>query len=221
MGRTNRRRQQRASGARQGGAGAGSAPDSTSKPLPGLSRRAKPPWRETLDAWGGLPVLAAVVIVIGGLLFMGVRAWPTAPSDAALMGEDVPITSAAHVASAAELQIEEGVAPAGGPHFAQPLRAGIYGAPVEDGNAIHSLEHGMLWITYRADLISEEELEALNSAAQAHSADVVLSPRPQNEDVATITSWGQRMTIDTPVDEDRVLEFITTNRDRSPEPGIR
>ena len=44
--------------------------------------------------------------------------------------------------------------PAGGPHNPVWLHCGVYTQPVANENAVHSLEHGAVWITYRPTLSS-------------------------------------------------------------------
>ena len=109
---------------------------------------------------------------------------------------------------------------AGGPHAPSPLRHGIYSEPISEPRAIHSLEHGSVWITYQPDLVSSADLERLEDVANDHSLDVILSPRLQNVDPIVLVSWGQRLIMDE-LDTELVDAFIRTNRNRSPEPGIR
>ena len=52
--------------------------------------------------------------------------------------------------------VESDVPPAGGEHFNIWQNCGIYNEPIETGNAIHSMEHGALWITYQTDLAADE-----------------------------------------------------------------
>src|SRR5436190_20321045 len=40
------------------------------------------------------------------------------------------------------------VPPAGGDHAPQWLACGVYDRPVDDGLAVHALEHGAVWITH-------------------------------------------------------------------------
>lgn len=168
----------------------------------------------------GLAVVALLTLAVAGtVLFLQARA--VRPSSSPLLGEEVPITSSRHVETASELEIAGDVPPAGGPHFVRPTSAGIYNSPLNDGNVIHSLEHGMIWVSYRADLISSADLERLVQIAQDHQRDVVLSPRPETRDAAYVVSWGRRMKLSTPIDVALLRQFITTNRDRSPEPGLR
>lgn len=81
MGRNSRRRQQRA-GARRGAGSAGGAPP---PPAP------KPRWRETFEAWGGVPVfgsIAAVVVVVAVLIYLN------RPGSSVSSGDYTPIARA-------------------------------------------------------------------------------------------------------------------------------
>ncbi|TAJ18120.1 MAG: DUF3105 domain-containing protein [Dehalococcoidia bacterium] len=190
---------------------------------PAAARPAAKPvaqWRHTLDQWGGPWVLIVGVVIIA---FIGWLAWnnrPVGVSTGALKGDAVTLGPATHVDTADKLQIPEGFPPAGGPHLVNPLPAGNYNDPVEDGRAIHSLEHGIIWITYKPDQVSEAQLKALKKVQDDYPRDVILSPRPLNKDAVVLTSWGRRQVID-PGDTKVIKEFITANLNRSPEPAVR
>ncbi|HZY44457.1 MAG TPA: DUF3105 domain-containing protein, partial [Anaerolineae bacterium] len=49
-------------------------------------------------------------------------------------------------------QIYQEVPPVGGTHDPAWLNCGIYDQPVRTENAVHSMEHGAVWITYQPDL---------------------------------------------------------------------
>ena len=182
--------------------------------------------RRNIDSMGGLVVLAAIggaiVIVVLVLMNSGGGTSDLDPSTAPLMGIEVPISTSNHITEdqADQMQITPGIPPAGGPHFATPLNPGIYDEPVPDGNAVHSLEHGIVWISYNADLVSEAGLETLESIANDFGNDVILSPRAENDKAVGIVSWGRYLVFDE-VDEQALRDFIETNVNRSPEPGIR
>ena len=178
-------------------------------------------WRGRLDAFGGPVVVGAIAVTVVVLATLAVRAVPKAASTAPLRGEAVQIGPATHVDDASALQIPEGQPPAGGPHFVEELRAGISEQPVPDGRAIHSLEHGMIWITYRPDLISASDLATLRKVARAYERDVILSPRPANTAAVSAVSWERRANMASPVEERALRDFVTTNLNRSPEPGVR
>jgi hypothetical protein len=184
--------------------------------------RGRPGWRGTLESWGGPLVvggiLAAIVVVVA-IVWLN---RPVAVSEAPLLGEAVDIGPPPyrHVNDASQMLILPGEPPAGGPHFPQWLNAGIYAEPVPDGLAVHSLEHGMVWITYSPDILSGEQVERLERIARDFSADVLLSPRPENAMAVAAVSWGRILRLDE-VAEDELRDFIRVNRNRSPEPGVR
>lgn len=51
---------------------------------------------------------------------------------------------------------------------------GIYTAPVEQTRAVHSLEHGAVWLTYRPDLAKDQIAEL--TALAGNQTYIVLSP---------------------------------------------
>lgn len=161
--------------------------------------------------------LALTLVVIGALLLRTPLGFST--SEDPLLGEAMSLENALHV-DVGTLGPNPLLTPAGGPHYVNPLRQGSYDQPVSDGNAIHSLEHGMVWITYQPDEVSEADLQIMNDVASDFGRDVILSPRVENSSPIIIVSWGQRLTMDEP-DEQLLRDFVTTNRNRSPEPGIR
>ena len=136
-----------------------------------------------------------------------------------LPGETVPAVSAATVRSDRDRVIPVGAPPAGGPHRSTPWRTGFYD-PVSDGNAVHSLEHGVVWLSYNPELVDQSGVDALRDIFDDFSRDLIVSPRPDNSDAVAIVSWGRIMGLDS-VDVEQLVDFIRTNRNRSPEPGIR
>src|SRR5205823_312975 len=135
-------------------------------------RRARGRLRSQLDSFGGPLVIGAILGTVALVMFIAIRAMPSGVSTKPLLGQAVTIGAATHVSDPAQLQIPEGQPPAGGPHFPQPQPPGTYDQPLADGNAIHSLEHGMVWISYRPDLLAPGDLDTLKNVAKSHSNDV-------------------------------------------------
>jgi hypothetical protein len=108
--------------------------------------------------------------------------------------------------------------PVGGPHDPTWQNCGIYDEPVRNENAVHSLEHGAVWITYRPDLPAEDiaSLQELVGERQF----VLLSPYPDLPAPVVATAWGVQLPLDG-VDAERLEEFITeyVQGAQSPEPG--
>ncbi|HEX6231872.1 MAG TPA: DUF3105 domain-containing protein [Jiangellaceae bacterium] len=88
--------------------------------------------------------------------------------------------------------------PVGGAHSATAMTCGVYTEPIPEENAVHSLEHGAVWITYRPDL-PETEVAALESFVQAQSpADqdyILLSPYEGNAGPVVASAWGRQVVL--------------------------
>ena len=141
--------------------------------------------------------------------------------DGALSGEEVTeaeIGPPTHDPNG--IPIRDGDPLPGGMHDRRPLTAGFYESQIADGAAIHALEHGLIWIAYQPDLVTPEDIEVLRAIQDRFSRDVIVSPRPQNETPVTALSWGRILRMDT-ADDDLLRDFVRSNRDRSPEPGLR
>jgi len=102
--------------------------------------------------------------------------------------------------------------PAGGQHW-QPKsgdvlgwqRCAVYTEPVVDEFAVHSLEHGAVWLTYRPGL-SAAGLTALATLASIRPAYVIVSPYPGQAAPVMATAWGLQLPVDT-ADDPRLAEF--------------
>lgn len=159
-----------------------------------------------------------LAVIITGLLLLR-QPLGFAQSNTPLVGDLVENGAAGHVGEGA-LGAPPPRPPAGGPHYTSPARPGTFERPVDDGYLVHALEHGVVWLAYSPELIDAEGLEGLRALAKEYSNDVILSPRPANDVVLYAVSWGRRLEA-APSDADLLRTFIETNRNRSPEPGIR
>lgn len=120
-----------------------------------------------------------------------------------------------HVTEAVEYEMTP---PAGGPHNPTWLNCGIYDEEVPAEYAVHSLEHGAVWITYNPDEVSGGDLDALRDAMP--SSYVILSPFPGLDAPIVASAWGAQVTLDG-VDDARLSDFIVKYRQSAdaPEPG--
>ena len=100
--------------------------------------------------------------------------------------------------------------PAGGAHNAVWLNCGIYSQPVPNENAVHSLEHGTVWITYRPDLPAAD-VSQLQQFVQGHydgnELYLVLSPYPGLPSPVVATAWGAQIRLSGPGDP-RMASFV-------------
>lgn len=122
-----------------------------------------------------------------------------------------------HIAADAPAITYNSNPPTSGPHAGE-VPWGFSETSIPDVNAIHNLEHGGIWITYKD--ISDEQIDELRQLAKRNSQSVVVSPREDNDTAIAVASWGRLMTLDT-ADVVKIQSFINQNKNRSPEPLAR
>jgi hypothetical protein len=105
--------------------------------------------------------------------------------------------------------------PAGGAHDAAWLDCGVYDEPIRDENAVHDLEHGTVWISYRPDL-DDDDVGALTSALPENG---ILAPYDELPAPVVVTVWERQLRL-TGVDDPRLALFLTRFSDghTAPEP---
>jgi hypothetical protein len=108
-----------------------------------------------------------------------------------------------------------GIPPTGGVHRPTWQNCGIYDQPVAAEYAIHSLEHGAVWVTYHPDLPAEDVI-TLQDLVRGQSY-VILSPYPDQDAQLVLTAWDVQLQLDSVADE-RIQQFIDRyQRTRGPE----
>jgi len=107
--------------------------------------------------------------------------------------------------------------PVGGDHSEQWQNCGVYTEPVRSENAVHSLEHGAIWVTYRPDL-APDQVQALQSAVKTQPYGL-LSPFPGLPAPVVATVWGTQLKLQSASDP-QLANFIAKYADanRAPEP---
>ncbi|MCB8981389.1 MAG: DUF3105 domain-containing protein [Ardenticatenaceae bacterium] len=99
--------------------------------------------------------------------------------------------------------------PAGGEHYNVWQNCGIYTDPVQTGNAIHSMEHGAVWISYRPDLAADEVAD-LQQLVRGETF-LLLSPYEGQDSPIVVTAWGLQLKVDSASDG-RIQDFIDRYR---------
>ncbi|HEU4757350.1 MAG TPA: DUF3105 domain-containing protein [Agromyces sp.] len=95
--------------------------------------------------------------------------------------------------------------PAGGEHNPAWLNCGVYEEPVPNENAVHSLEHGAVWVTYDPEALSDEDVAALRSVLP--STYVILSPFEGLPSPIVLSGWNTQLQVDE-ADDPRIAEFL-------------
>ncbi|GGM07307.1 DUF3105 domain-containing protein [Dactylosporangium sucinum] len=109
--------------------------------------------------------------------------------------------------------------PAGGPHRQvwQQCKGDVYAEPIDSGNAVHSLEHGAVWVTYKPGL-GASEIEKLASRVRGNDY-LLMSPFPGQPSAVSLQAWGYQLRVSS-ADDDRIDDFIRKYRQTaSMEPG--
>jgi Protein of unknown function (DUF3105) len=110
--------------------------------------------------------------------------------------------------------------PMGGVHNPSWMNCGIYDTQVEIEKAVHSLEHGAVWIAYEPDLATEQ-VEALRTLAKGRRY-TLLAPYmyvPMGAPIVAV-AWGARLELQD-ANDPRLAQFLQkyVNGPQTPEPG--
>ena len=96
--------------------------------------------------------------------------------------------------------------PVGGVHDPVWQNCGVYDQPIRNENAVHSLEHGAVWITYQPDLPAGA-VATIRALAKGHYH-VLVSPYPGLTNVVVASAWGLQLRLDD-VNDPRLAQFIS------------
>lgn len=171
--------------------------------------------RNRVTVLGSIAAGAGVLSLINAVVITSATP-PVDPSTIEVEGvQEIEALEAVHVESAVEY---EQTPPAGGPHNPTWLNCGIYEEPQQNENAVHSLEHSAVWVTYDPERVSGGDLDALRGAMP--STYIILSPFPGLEAPVVASAWGVQVALDG-VDDPRLADFIIKYRlaESAPEPG--
>jgi len=111
--------------------------------------------------------------------------------------------------------------PIGGNHspYWADCNGTVYPQPIANENAVHPLEHGAVWVTYRQGLPPDQVATlAKNVTGQQY---VFMSPYPNLKTEVSLQAWGYQLFVNS-VSDSRIPQFIATlshNQDTTPEYG--
>lgn len=89
--------------------------------------------------------------------------------------------------------------PTGGEHDAVWQNCGVYEAPVVNEHAVHSLEHGAVWITHDPALPADQ-VAALHALADGQTY-VLVSPYEGLPSPVVASAWGYQLQVEDATDE--------------------
>jgi hypothetical protein len=152
-------------------------------------------------------ILAAAVglgvVGLGVLLWLGLRPEPPI--------EGVAVVARPARGHDADIVIPLGdIPPPGGVHRPEWQNCGVYEEPIAVEYALHSLEHGAVWIAYNPDALSDEQVADLRDKFLGQSY-YLLSPYPGLRSPLVATAWGFQLEVNDASDE-RIDEFVERYR---------
>lgn len=181
-----------------------------------------PPRRRARTGPVVLAVLAAV-LVVGAAVLVPVLLTRDDDVPTAAAGGDDDLSAVRtydgltfqHLAAGAEHDYPQSP-PVGGDHAPVWIECGAYDEPLPEVNAVHDLEHGTTWITYRPDDVDAAGVRALTEALPDNG---LLSPYPDQDAPVVVTVWGRQLALKGP-DDPRLPLFVQEYGagDTAPEP---
>ena len=108
--------------------------------------------------------------------------------------------------------------PVGGPHAPVWQNCGVYSSPVPEETAVHSMEHGAVWLTYRPGL-SRSQVRDLEELAEGRGH-VLVSPYPGLPAPVVASAWERQLVV-ADAEDPRLERFVDAfeRGPHSPEPG--
>lgn len=110
--------------------------------------------------------------------------------------------------------------PVGGDHNPRWMNCDgdVYKNPIPEINAVHSLEHGAVWVTYN-EKAAPADVEKLAGTVSKRPY-TLMSPVKEQSGAIMLSAWGKQLTVDS-ADDARVAAFLTkyVQGAQTPEPG--
>ena len=97
--------------------------------------------------------------------------------------------------------------PASGDHFQVWQNCGIYTQPIQNQTAVHSLEHGAVWVAYQPDL-DASLIQAMTERLKSEKF-ALMAPYPGLQNPIVLTAWTRQLAVDDWSDP-AIEEFLDT-----------
>jgi hypothetical protein len=165
----------------------------------------------------GSPQVKRIIIALGALVLIALLGWQFWKAQQPPRGDDphndIPALKATKYYDFAGGDHRDGaikyaqVPPVGGPHNPTWLACGAYAEPVPNQNAVHDLEHGTVWITYRPDLGPADVASLQSRLETLKSKKWMLSPYPGLPTPVVVTVWNAQLDLNG-ADDPRLPTFL-------------
>jgi hypothetical protein len=158
-----------------------------------------------------------IIFTVGAVLLTGCSAAPDKTGATKVVSVDVSTLSREHKDGDLGYDLSKSV-PVGGEHNARWAACKLWYTPVATEYAIHSMEHGAVWIAYLGT-VSDSEVERLEELTAKYpyllATPTELLPAP-----IVVSAWGVQMTTNDAGDP-KIEEFVKkyAQGPQTPEPG--
>ncbi len=171
--------------------------------------------------WGPIAMFAAVILVAVGIVGYGAwRVYESALTVSDRVGQidgtenfrkskpDL-VKAAQHQSGVIKYDINPPVA---GKHNGdwQNCMGDVYDAPIASEHAVHSMEHGAVWLVYNPAKVNKDQIEALAAKISGKEYSL-MSPMENLDTTVSVQAWGFQLKVDDPADK-RIDQFITATR---------
>jgi hypothetical protein len=177
--------------------------------------------------WGPIALVLAVALIAVGIIgygayavFQGSKSWEDrAASIDGIVNyrkTDPGMLTRNHARGPLKYKVNP---PVGGDHNPtwQNCMGNVYDAPIANEHAVHSLEHGAVWITYDPSLPADQ-VEKLASKVRGQEY-MFMSPVENLGSKISLQAWGYQLKVDN-ANDGRIDEFIKALRTNATmEPG--
>ncbi|MDO5738968.1 MAG: DUF3105 domain-containing protein [Ornithinimicrobium sp.] len=149
--------------------------------------------------WGAAALVVA--LIIGAVVYVVAK---ESPDLADLSGVQTYEYEAAVHNDAAITYAEN--PPVGGPHHNAWWNCGVYDQELPKEHAVHSLEHGTVWLTYQPTLPADQ-IEVLKKLGNQEF--MLVSPMADQSSPVVATAWNHQLTLDS-ADQQTLTKFVRT-----------
>ncbi|HZC70838.1 MAG TPA: DUF3105 domain-containing protein [Jatrophihabitans sp.] len=166
--------------------------------------------------WGVIASVVAVVVFAGAVVAIVIATHKSSKSNDPYR---MPEAAAAKQISGVQYHVEpnhthvftavkyDTTPPTGGNHsqYWADCSGTVYSQPIANENAVHPLEHGAIWVTYRQGLPASQ-VATLAKQVQGQNY-VFMSPYPNLKSAVSLQAWGYQLFVNS-VSDPRIAQFI-------------
>jgi hypothetical protein len=179
--------------------------------------------------WGPIALFVAVGVLAGGIIgygawaaFQDSKGWEDQAKEISGIvnyrtNADKTLTSANHQWGPLTYKVTP---PVGGDHNPnwQNCMGDVYDAPIANEHAVHSLEHGAVWVTYKAGTAADQVTQLAEKVRGNEY--MMMSPVDNLDAAVSLQAWGYQLKVDS-VTDPRIDQFIKALRQNaSVEAGV-